>query len=96
MNPKRKTTSTPIALATRCLAFVGIGLLRVISIPVGIVLWVVDLLPRRHRQRPHYTLRQTDQYHRHIYRHDTDDISLGRMTLVFIAAVLMMIWILFL
>ena len=100
MNPQRKSPPsphpTPLSIAAKSLVFIGIGLLRVISIPVGVVLWLIDQIPRQHRQYPHDTLRQTDQYHKHIQRTDPNDISPGRMALVFIAAVLMMIWILFL
>ena len=44
---------------------------------------------------PRNTLHQTDQYHRHVRRRNSDDMSLGHIALIFIAAVLVMIWILF-
>jgi len=89
------TSQSLLAIVVRCLAFVGIGLLRVMSIPVGCVLWVIDKLPRRRRKARHHTLQQTDQYHRHIRRVNTDDIPLGHIALILIAAVLVMIWVLF-
>lgn len=94
-SPKNEMPKSPFAYIVQGAAFVGIGLLRIMSIPVGLVLWVADRIPWKRPRRPHETLQQTDQYHRHVRRPVSDDIPLGHVALIFIVAVLVVIWVLF-